>query len=287
MKRSASTGSKKDLGCRPLPGVRRKHGRWRQPGTGGRRDLGPQLAAGLILAALWEAGVRLGGVPDFILPAPSQVAVSLVKSFPIIAGHTRVTLYEAMTGFVIAVAVSFMLAFVMDGVPVIKKALYPILVISQTIPIITIAPLFVIWFGYGLLPKVIVVTLVCFFPVVVSFMGGLQGVDGEMYDLLKSMGASRMQIFRLLKLPGALPSLFSGMKISAAYSIMGAVIGEWLGAKAGLGEFMRRSMHSFAVGKTFAAIIVITVLSLGVFEIIKLLEGWLMPWAKYAARQEE
>ena len=111
--------------------------------------------------------------------------------------------------------------------------------------------------------------------------------DGEMYDLLKSMGASRMQIFRLLKLPGALPSLFSGMKISAAYSIMGAVIGEWLGAKAGLGEFMRRSMHSFAVDKTFAAIIVITVLSLGVFEIIKLLEGWLMPWAKYAARQEE
>jgi len=249
--------------------------------------LGPQLAAGLILAALWEAGVRLGGVPDFILPAPSQVAVSLVKSFPIIAGHTRVTLYEAVTGFIIAVAVSFVLSFVMDGVPVIKRALYPILVISQTIPIITIAPLFVIWFGYGLLPKVIVVTLVCFFPMVVSFMGGLQGVDGEMYDLLKSMGASRMQIFRLLKLPGALPSLFSGMKISAAYSIMGAVIGEWLGARAGLGEFMRRSMHSFAVDKTFAAIIVITALSLGVFEIIRLLEGWFMPWAKYAARQEE
>lgn len=287
MKRSANTEGKKGLGCSSLPGFRWKHSRRRKSGAGERKDLGPQLAAGLILTAAWEAWVRLGGVPDFILPAPSQVVVSLVKSFPIIAGHTRVTLYEAMTGFVIAVAVSFVLAFVMDGVPVIKKALYPILVISQTIPIITIAPLFVIWFGYGLLPKVIVVTLVCFFPVVVSFMGGLQGVDGEMYDLLKSMGASRMQIFRLLKLPGALPSLFSGMKISAAYSIMGAVIGEWLGAKAGLGEFMRRSMHSFAVDKTFAAIIVITVLSLGVFEIIKLLEGWLMPWAKYAARQEE
>ena len=283
MKRSASTGDKERLKPRLGAGlwVNRLVSAWNN------RGLGPQLVAGLILTALWEAGVRLGGVPTFILPAPSQVVVSLVKNFPVIADHTRITLYEAMTGFVIAVLLSFVLAFIMDSVPVIKKALYPVLVISQTIPIITIAPLFVIWFGYGLLPKVIVVMLVCFFPMVVSFMAGLQGVDGEMYDLLKSMGASRMQIFRLLKLPGALPSLFSGMKISAAYSIMGAVIGEWLGARAGLGEFMRRSMHSFAVDKTFAAIIVITVLSLAVFEIIKLLEGWLMPWAKFSAREEQ
>ncbi|MGI6703947.1 MAG: ABC transporter permease [Clostridia bacterium] len=283
MKRSASTGDKERL--KPRLGA----GLWinRLVNAWNNRGLGPQLVAGLILTALWEAGVRLGGVPTFILPAPSQVVVSLVKNFPVIADHTRITLYEAMTGFVIAVLLSFVLAFIMDSVPVIKKALYPVLVISQTIPIITIAPLFVIWFGYGLLPKVIVVMLVCFFPMVVSFMAGLQGVDGEMYDLLKSMGASRMQIFRLLKLPGALPSLFSGMKISAAYSIMGAVIGEWLGARAGLGEFMRRSMHSFAVDKTFAAIIVITVLSLAVFEIIKLLEGWLMPWAKFSAREEQ
>lgn len=283
MKRSASTGDKERLKPRLGAGlwVNRLVNAWNN------RGLGPQLVAGLILTALWEAGVRLGGVPTFILPAPSQVVVSLVKNFPVIADHTRITLYEAMTGFVIAVLLSFVLAFIMDSVPVIKKALYPVLVISQTIPIITIAPLFVIWFGYGLLPKVIVVMLVCFFPMVVSFMAGLQGVDGEMYDLLKSMGASRMQIFRLLKLPGALPSLFSGMKISAAYSIMGAVIGEWLGARAGLGEFMRRSMHSFAVDKTFAAIIVITVLSLAVFEIIKLLEGWLMPWAKFSAREEQ
>jgi ABC-type nitrate/sulfonate/bicarbonate transport system permease component len=283
MKRSASTGDKERL--KPRLGA----GLWinRLVNAWNNRGLGPQLVAGLILTALWEAGVRLGGVPTFILPAPSQVVVSLVKNFPVIADHTRITLYEAMTGFVIAVLLSFVLAFIMDSVPVIKKALYPVLVISQTIPIITIAPLFVIWFGYGLLPKVIVVMLVCFFPMVVSFMAGLQGVDGEMYDLLKSMGASRMQIFRLLKLPGALPSLFSGMKISAAYSIMGAVIGEWLGARAGLGEFMRRSMHSFAVDKTFAAIIVITVLSLAVFETIKLLEGWLMPWAKFSAREEQ
>lgn len=252
-----------------------------------RREFGPQLAAAFIITALWEAGVRFGNVPDFVLPAPSQVVVSLITSFPIIAHHTQITLYEAMIGFIIAVIFSFVLAFIMDSVPFIKRALYPILVISQTIPIITVAPLFVIWFGYGLLPKVIVVTLVCFFPVVVSFMGGLDSVDKEMHDLLKCMGASPMQIFRLLKLPAALPSLFSGMRISAAYSIMGAVIGEWLGAKAGLGEFMRRSMHSFAVDKTFAAIIVITVLSLMVFEVIKFSERYFMPWTKYVRRQEE
>jgi ABC-type nitrate/sulfonate/bicarbonate transport system permease component len=247
----------------------------------------PQLAAGFILLVVWEVGVRAGNIPAYILPAPSQVAVSLAANLPLIAAHTRVTLYEAMVGFVIAVVFSFVTAFVMDSIPIVKKALYPILVISQTVPIITIAPLFVIWFGYGLLPKVIVVSLVCFFPVVVSFMGGLESVDRDMFNLLKSMGASNMQIFRLLKLPGALPSLFSGMKISAAYSIMGAVIGEWLGAKAGLGEFMRRSMHSFAVDKTFAAIIVITVLSLGVFELIRLLEGYFMPWTKFADQKND
>ncbi len=247
----------------------------------------PQLAAGLILAVAWEVGVRAAKLPSYILPAPTRVVVSLAESFPVIIRHTRVTLYEAALGFVVAVVFSFIMAFIMDSISIIKKAVYPILVTSQTIPIITVAPLFVIWFGYGLLPKVIVVALVCFFPIIVSFMGGLEAVDREMYDLLKSMGASHMQIFRLLKLPGAMPSLFSGMKISAAYSIMGAVIGEWLGAKAGLGEFMRRSMHSFAVDKTFAAIIVITLLSLGIFELIRRLECSIMPWAELAARKND
>jgi len=255
----------------------------RLPGTGINSVHKPRLAAVLIILVLWEAGVRVFDMPSFILPAPSRVVVSLAESFPLIAAHTRVTLYESMVGFAIAVVFSFVIAFVMDSIPMIKEALYPVLVISQTIPIITIAPLFVIWFGYGLLPKVIVVFLVCFFPVAVSFLGGLESVDRDMYNLLKSMGAGRMQIFRLLKLPAALPSFFSGMKISAAYSIMGAVIGEWLGAKAGLGQFMRLSMHSFAVDRTLAAIIVIIVLSLGVFEVIRLLEKLFMPWEKAAA----
>lgn len=284
MKRSQSTEVEKRQ-VFPL----RTRGR-QAKGPFGKRNKGGaavHIAAIFVITVLWEAGVRWGGIPAFILPPPSQVIVALIKCFPIIAGHTRVTLYEAMIGFSVAVVFSFALAFVMDGVPLIKRALYPILVISQTVPIITVAPLFVIWFGYELLPKIIVVTLVCFFPVVVSFMGGLENVDEEMHNLLRSMGASPKQIFRLLKLPGALPSLFAGMKISAAYSITGAVIGEWLGAKAGLGEFMRRSMHSFAVDKTLAAIVVIAVLSLIVFELIKRLEHRCMPWMKHAGSPED
>lgn len=246
-----------------------------------RKGYNIQLSAILMLIAVWEFGVRLSNIPPWILPPPSRALIALIDSFNLIVYHTKVTLYESLVGFTAAIVFSFIIAFLMDSVKVLKKVFYPVLIASQTIPIITVAPLFLIWFGYGILPKVIVVALVCFFPVTVSFIEGLESVDREMYDLLKSMGASRMQIFKMVKLPGAMPSLFSGLKISAAYSIMGAIIGEWLGAKAGLGEFMNRAMHSFAVDKVFAAILVITVLSLGVFRIIHFMGMHLMPWTRF------
>lgn len=255
--------------------------------TGKDRMRGSGALGILVLAAVWEIGVKISGIKPYILPAPSRVLTSLFQSAPLLMKHTRVTLYESLVGFVAAVVVSFVLALAMDSVPVLKRAMYPVLIISQTIPIITVAPLIMIWFGYDILPKVIIVALVCFFPVAVSFIGGLEAVDREMYDLLRSMGAGKFQIFRILKLPGAMPSLFSGLKIAAAYSIMGAVIGEWLGAKAGLGEFMRRSMHSFAVDRTFAAILVITLLSLGVFRIISFMEDSLMPWTRFSNIKSE
>jgi ABC-type nitrate/sulfonate/bicarbonate transport system permease component len=251
------------------------------------RAFKPQIWGIAIFIIVWEIGVWVSHIEPWILPPPSRVLVSLVESFYLIVKHTKITLYESMVGFIGAIIISFILALLMDSIPVLKKALYPILIISQTIPIITVAPLFIIWFGYDLLPKIIIVGLVCFFPIAVSFIGGLESTDREMYDLLKSMGATKIQIFRILKLPGAMPSLFSGLKIAATYSIMGAVIGEWLGAKAGLGEFMRRSMHSFAVDRTFAAILVITLLSLGIFWIISLLEIHLMPWMRFAGIKNE
>lgn len=228
--------------------------------------------------ALWELAVRISHIEPFILPAPSAILKAFFNIFPLMVKHTKATVYESFIGFTTSIVIAFIMAFVMDSLPIVKKALYPMVVVSQSIPIISVAPLFIIWFGYGLLPKVIVVQLVCFFPVLVSLLEGLSSVDPELLDLLRSMGAGRWKIFEMVKLPAAMPAFFSGLKIAATYSIMGAVIGEWLGAQEGLGVFMLRSQHSFYVDRVFAIILVISALSLTVFAVINLFERLLIPW---------
>lgn len=234
----------------------------------------------LVLLILWESIIRIYHVVPWILPSPSLILVSLIQQKNIIWMHTKITLFETLLGFSIAILMSFILAFMMDSIDWFKKSMYPLLIISQTIPIITIAPLLIIWFGYDLLPKIFVVILVCFFPITVNLLHGLESADPETIALLKIMGANRYQIFRYIKLPNAFPGIFSGLKIAATYSIMGAVIGEWLGAKAGLGEYMRRSMRSFSVANTFAAIVVITLLSFLFLAIIQGIEYWKIPWSR-------
>lgn len=226
----------------------------------------------------WQGAVVFFQVPAYILPAPTQIISALIDSGALLLAHTRVTLLEAMAGFILAISLAAVLALLMDSIPWVKRALYPILIASQTVPIISVAPLFIIWFGYGILPKIVVVTLVCFFPLVISLLDGLAAVDDELVSLLKTMGANRWQIFKIVKLPGALPSFFSGLKIAATYSIMGAVIGEWLGASQGIGVFMIRVQKSFLLDKVFAAIVVITILSMGVFGLVRILERSAMPW---------
>lgn len=238
----------------------------------------------LLLLVIWELLVRLFKVEPWLLPAPTAIAASLSKDWPTLRRHIGVTLYEALIGFTLSTGFAFVLAWLMDSVPLVRRALYPLLVTSQTVPIISVAPLFLIWFGYGLTPKVLVVVLVCFFPVVVSFLQGLATVDTEVIDLLRSMGAPPLLIFRLAKLPAALPTFFSGLKIAATYSIMGAVIGEWLGAEAGLGYYMTLSQRSFLTARVFAIIVVITILSLALFKVIEMLERILTPWTRW---QEE
>lgn len=232
------------------------------------------------ILVLWELLVSLGVVERYILPSPTDIVKALITNGADIMAHTWVTFFEGMTGLLVAVFLSLIMAVVMDQFPVVKKAIYPVLVISQTVPIIVIAPLLAMWFGFGIAPKIFVVVLVCFFPITVNLIEGLQSVDGELINLVRSMGATKSQIFAKIKFPSALPYFFSGLKIAATYSIMGAVIGEWLGGKAGLGVYMLRARHAFALDLVFASILVIVVLSIVLFYGIAGIQRALMPWEK-------
>ncbi|EOD00683.1 Hydroxymethylpyrimidine ABC transporter, transmembrane component [Caldisalinibacter kiritimatiensis] len=239
-----------------------------------------------LILLVWQFTVDNGIVDRFTLPSPTDILITFVEILPNIMNHIMITLQEAFLGFTIAVGLAIVLSILMDNVPLIKKAIYPIVIVSQTVPLIALAPLFAMWFGFGKLPKVIVVILVCFFPVLVSLLHGLESVDKDLLNLLKSMGASKLHIFRLVKFPASLVSFFSGLRIAATYSIMGAIIGEWMGGKAGLGIYMMRIKHSYAYDKFFAVILIIVVLSMIFFKFICIIQNLLMPWSKELKENE-
>lgn len=232
----------------------------------------------ILLLAAWETAVDRGGIEKWILPSPTMVLQAFWQARELIWQHSLYTVAETAAGFGIAIVLAVVTATLMDLSDWLKKTVYPLLVISQTIPIIAVAPLFIIWFGYGLAPKIMVVALVCFFPITVNLADGYRLVDNDMIRLMSAMGANKYQIFRLVKLPAALPFFFSGLRIAGTYSVMGAVIGEWLGASQGLGVLMTRSAHSFLTDRVFAAIMVIIILSLAVCFLIDMLARLVMPW---------
>jgi len=232
----------------------------------------------IIILLLWQFTIDLGIIERFIVPSPTEVIEALFQILPVIKGHIFVTLKEAILGFVMSVIIALVLAILMDNIKLIRKSLYPILIVSQTIPTVVLAPLFGMWFGFGITPKIIVVILVCFFPIVISLMDGLESVDKDMINLLKLMGASKIQIFKLVKLPAAMVNFFSGLRIAATYSIMGAVIGEWVGGDSGLGFYMMRVKKSFAIDKVFAVTIIIILLSMLLFGVLYFIERLLTPW---------
>jgi ABC-type nitrate/sulfonate/bicarbonate transport system permease component len=242
----------------------------------------PPLTALLLLLVAWEAYSRfvLAALPggDRLLPSPTRIAASLANNLDILAPHTWQTLLETVLGFMLALVVGLGLAVVIDLSPLLRRAIYPLLVISQTIPIIALAPLLVLWFGFGLLPKVLIVALVCFFPIVVAGADGFRATDPELVRLFRTFGAGRWTIFRQVRFPGALPSIFSGIRIAITYSVIGAVWGEYVGAESGLGIFMQRAQHSYQVALVFAAILVIAFLSVTLFLFTTLLERIVIPW---------
>ncbi|MGM0380149.1 MAG: ABC transporter permease [Bacillota bacterium] len=247
----------------------------------------PVIIFTLIIFVIWQFIVKTGIVDPYMLPAPTDVFKMIYMDFDNLSLHLLVTLKEASIGFVLSIFFAFILAMIMEFFPLIKKGLYPLLIVSQTVPIIVLAPLFGMWFGFGIMPKIIIVILVCFFPIVINLVDGIDSVDEELIHLVHSMGAGPFKTFRYIKIPYALQSMFSGIKISATYAIMGAVIGEWLGGSKGIGVYMLRVRHSFQLSKMFAAIFLIVILSISLFKLIDYLQFVLMPWTRIKGENNE
>ena len=235
------------------------------------------LLVGSILLA-WEAYCRIGAVSPVVLPAPSRIVEALWIARADALRHTLPTLGETLAGLAVSIGFAIAAAVIMDRFDSVRLAVQPVLVVSQTIPIVAIAPLLVIWFGFDLAPKVLVVVLVTFFPIVVALLGGFAATPADATDLMESFGASRGQVFWKLRWPGALPSLFTGLRIAVTYGVIGAVFGEYVGAYEGLGIWMQLSQNAFRVDLVFGAILVTAILSLALFGLVVVAERLLIPW---------
>ena len=243
-----------------------------------RRGIVAPLLILLCGLGLWEAGVRIYEAPHYILPAPSAIVATLVEKRAMLGRHTLVTLQEMLLGFGLAVSVGVVLAVLMFEIPVLERALYPYVIGSQTVPVFAIAPLLVLWLGYGMMSKVLMAAIIVFFPIVLNTLDGLKAADADIVSLLRVMRASRWQLLRKAQLPAALPFMLSGAKIGISISTIGAVIGEWVGARAGLGRLMLDANSQLQVSLVFAAILCLTLLGLALFGLMTLVERWLTPW---------
>jgi ABC-type nitrate/sulfonate/bicarbonate transport system permease component len=246
------------------------------------RIIGPLLVL-LVLTGIWEAWVHLSDTPRWMLPAPSDIVESFRADYRLLATHTWVTLQEVVIGFAIALVTGLLTGVAIDSSRIVERALYPLLIASQTIPMVVLAPLFLIWFGYGLLPKVLITALVAYFPLAVNTVDGLKSTDRELLRLLRSMGATRWQVFRLARVPSALPHIFGGARISVAFSVIGAVFGEFVGARAGLGYLMDRSAPQFETPRVFACIVILALMGVSLFLLVSLAERLALPWRRYVS----
>ncbi len=242
------------------------------------RRFGPPIALVAILLGAWEVYARSSGVSPFVLPAPSQVVGSLWDFRDLALRHAIPTIIETAVGFAMSIGAAVAVAVALDRVAWARRAVEPLLVGSQTIPIVAIAPLIVVWFGFGLLPKVLVVVLVTFFPITIALLDGFASTSAEATDLMRSLGASPGQAFRKVRWPSGLPGLFTGLRISATYAVVAAVIGEYVGATDGLGIWMQLSQRSFRTDLVFAAIVLTAALSIGLYAAVVVAERALIPW---------
>ena len=235
------------------------------------------LFAGAALLVL-EVALRFFSVPAWIFPAPSAVARAILDTWRLLLDHTGATLKAAAIGMVASAAAGLALGYLVFSCGFLRKVLYPALVASQSLPTIVVAPLLILWFGFGALPKVLLVVLACFFPICVGVVDGLSSVDQELVELANGMGAKPARLFRLIRWPAALPHIFTGIKVSATYAVIATVVSEWMGSQKGLGVYLTRSSHSFMTDRVFAALVIISALSMGLFQLVNVVSRKLSPW---------
>ena len=242
------------------------------------------MASLFITLGIWELCVHVFDISLYILPAPSTIVASMIESFDVLWMHSMVTLQEALIGLALATLFAVVIAILMDLSNAFKHSIFPHLVVTQTVPVMVLSPLFSIWLGFGMAPKILMVILMCFFPIAISFCDALQQVDQKQLNLLKSFGASKWQLYTYVKIPAAATALFSGLKVAATYCIGGAIVGEWISASAGLGYYMIRVKNGYMLDKVFACVVVIILWSLLLHFAISLLEWIIFP---YKRKREE
>jgi NitT/TauT family transport system permease protein/putative hydroxymethylpyrimidine transport system permease protein len=238
----------------------------------------------LLLAGAWQIAARTGVIADalsleeFLVPAPSEIASSLWQSRALLADNAWVTLREVLAGLALAVVAGLAFALAMHLSQTLRRAAYPLIVASQTIPIPVIAPILVVWFGYGILPKLVIVALICFFPIVINTLDGLRSVDPEAIKMMRSLDASRSQALWRVEAPTALPYVFSGAKIAVSVALIGAVFAEWAGSDSGLGHLILQDIAQLETARSFAAVGVLSAMALILFGLLALAERRIVTW---------
>jgi putative hydroxymethylpyrimidine transport system permease protein len=252
-----------------------------------RRYLAP-LAVILILLGAWELAARWDwisnalNIEDFLVPAPSDIATSLWEDRSLLLDNAWVTLKEVLLGFAIAAVVGIGFAILIHLSDLARRAVYPLLIGSQTIPIVILAPILVVWFGFGLTPKLVIVALICFFPITVNTLDGLRSVDPDLTKMLRSLGADRLQRLWRAEIPTALPYAFSGARVAITVSVIGAVFAEYVGSSEGLGHLINQAQAQLLTARSFAAVVVLSAMALGLFALVTLLERRLVSWDSQA-----
>jgi len=242
-------------------------------------EIVPALVLSTAVLLAWEAAIRLFKVPNFVLPAPSAVVMSLIENRVQLAAATKATAVEILFGFVLAALVGVGVAFVIVRFERFGKALYPLVVLFQNVPKVALAPIFILWFGYDLTPKVTLIVVIAFFPVAIDMLAGLQSVEPSFVALMQSVGAGRGEILLRVRIPHSLPHLMAGLKVAITFSVIGAIVGEFAGASAGLGYVIQFASTQLDTPLVFAALVVVSVLGLLFYYLVELAERLLVPWS--------